>query len=196
MLITNHYKKLKMKQAISLFVLLISIIGYSQSNTQKDWKVEDEFMKIDFLVPGFSYEMGVTSKSTITFQGSVGFVYRKINDNPGEYGFFPYVITRYRNYLNFERRLGLKKNVANNSANFISGSLVFLPGYLLVGNIGNADSNIAIGPSYGFQRTYQSGFNLNLEFGVRGAYNFVSSEANAVPFIDLSLGWAINSRKK
>ncbi|GAA4274312.1 hypothetical protein GCM10022258_36080 [Aquimarina gracilis] len=45
-----------------------------------------------------------------------------------------------------------------------------------------------IGPVWGFQRTYNSGFNLGLELGV--GYAFDSNDEFVAPIVNFRLGWA------
>jgi len=100
-----------------------------------------------------------------------------------------------RYYYNFNKRISKEKNTRNNSANYIS-----IIGHLSPGYYSFSENEFVefvggfVGPTWGFQRTYNSSFNLSLDLGVGYAYND-ENHGVITPIIGFQLGWVINRKK-
>lgn len=162
----------------------------AQSNKQ----VEDGIYKINALLPGVSYEIGVGNTTTINAEAIIGFALRGASNVETEFGIYPGLAVDFRNYLNFERRLRKRKNISGNSGNYISFLNQFQFGTPLIGNLEYASDyyyNAAI--VYGLQRTYKKGFYWSLAFGPGVFINEFDKVTGLL--VDLRLGWVVGGRK-
>jgi len=175
-----------------LFVFMIFTLLVNAQNG----KVEKNQLKLNFLVPGLKYEAGITDKTSVTFGVGMGFSIIGGSNKDTEVSFFPFLESQYKYYYNFEKRRSKGKNTLNNSANYISFIAVVQSQKPLFKSDRYDDrALIVVGPTWGFQRTYKSGFNLSLDLGV--GYAFESSGGNGFvsPLIDIELGWVLNRKK-
>ncbi len=174
-----------MKKTITAILLLSGIILSAQSTTS----VEKQMFKANLLItPGLEYEVGLTENSTLDFRLGTGLLYVETNGE-GEYGVFLTFEAAYRYYYNFEKRANKGKNTSGNSANYVAMTTFFAPGDPILGDL-DADIDYIgqLAPVWGFQRTYNSGFNLGLELGV--GYAFDEDDNFIVPVVNFRLGWA------
>lgn len=134
--------------------------------------LQDNFVSLNLILPGVSFEKKIGKNSTLYSSAGITTSY-SINQSLKESGFSgetrafvnPFIELNYRNYYNFERRIKKSKNVKHNSANYfgVLGTYVFNP----IGDNNNAKINyFELGPVWGFQRVYQSGFYLDLNLGL------------------------------
>lgn len=178
-----------MKNCILVVFLFVSLLGFSQENSG----VEKSQFKINMLAPGISYEHGLSEKSTLLGELGTGFLYT--SEGGESFSVFPYVSAQYRHYYNFEKRAKKGKNTLNNSANYITFITNVSSGKAIIGKRDYiSDVYFGIGPAWGIQRTYKSGFNLDLNLGV--GYGFGNNEKGKfIPMLNLTLGWVINRKK-
>ncbi|MBT8296305.1 MAG: hypothetical protein KJO51_07800 [Gramella sp.] len=98
---------------------------------------------------------------------------------------------QYRYYYNFEKRFDNGKKTSENSANYISGVVSVTGGKPIIGNLEYSnDYGGFIGPAWGLQRVYNSGFKLNLNLGLGLGFND-TSDVYLTPLFGLQLGWII-----
>jgi len=173
-----------------LFVLSASTLIAQSSNT-----VEKSLLKVNALMPGIAYELGVGKKTTFNFEVTIVPISQIEPENLVEVEIFPVLGAEFRYYNNIDRRLGKGKNISGNSANylsFVNQAFITTP---ILGNI-EFDEPIAYlgGVVYGFQRTYKKGFYFNLAFGPA----FFTGDGNpaATIYLDARIGWVIGKRKK
>ncbi len=176
-----------MKKTITAIFLLGTIMVSAQNDTKK---VEDHMFKANLLLtPGIEYEVGVSKNATLDFRLGTGLVYVQYNNDEEDYGIFLTLEGAYRHYYNFERRERKGKNTSGNSANYIAMTTFFAPGSPIIGDLDvDLDYVGQVGPVWGFQRTYNSGFNLGLELGV--GYTFDNLDGYVTPIANFRLGWA------
>jgi len=94
-----------------------------------------------------------------------------------------------------ERRLLKGKNIDANTGNYIALSILYSSGNSIFGDLQLlSNNNLFLGPVYGMQRTYRSGFNFGLEFGVGYFQNDVDGGVSGR--IDFNIGWVIGRNKK
>ena len=107
------------------------------------------------------------------------------------YGVLPAFQSSYRYYYNLNKRLEKGKKVSENSGNYIAAIGTIQSGKPIVGDYTlNNDYSVLIGPAWGLQRVYNSGFKLNLNLGAGYGFNDVGGSYFS-PFIAIHLGWLI-----
>lgn len=175
-----------MKKAITAIFLLSTIFLSAQNSTVG---VEKQLFKVNLLLtPGLEYEVGVSKNSTLDFRLGTGLAYVKVNDDE-DYGVFLNFEGAYRYYYNFEKRASKGKNTSGNSGNYVALTTFLASGDPIIGDLESDTDYIGqVGPVWGFQRTYNSGFNLGLELGL--GYTFSESDSFVAPIVGFRLGWA------
>jgi len=155
--------------------------------------LERHQFKLNLLSPGFTYELGLfKNQSVSTNLGLATATYEE-----------GYVLglamnNRYRYYHNFNRRDRLGKNTSGNSGNYIAAAqAIFFSQLRISTNVeGPDDFNLGFyGMVYGIQRTYEKGFNFNLEVGA-GYYKGDGVPDGYGPLINFTFGWVATKRKK
>ena len=155
--------------------------------------LERHQFKLNLLSPGFTYELGIFKNQSIstnlglaTATYEEGYVLGLAMNN------------RYRYYHNFDRRERLDKNTSGNSGNYIAAAQAIFFSQLRISTDveGPDDFNLGFyGMVYGIQRTYEKGFNFNLEVGA-GYYKGDGVPDGYGPLINLTFGWVATKRKK
>lgn len=175
-----------MRKIITAIFMLGTILLSAQNDTNE---VEKSMFKVNFLItPGIEYEVGLSKNTTLDFRLGTGLGYVKTNNNE-EYGIFLTGEAAYRYYYNFEKRASKGKNTKGNSANYVALSTFFMGGDPIIGKIkADVDYLAQLGPVWGFQRTYNSGFNLGLDLGA--GYVFTNTDGFVAPIVNFRLGWA------
>lgn len=172
-----------MKNIISLLVFFIGTSAYSQF-TQSQFS-------LNALAPSIEYELAITSKTTLDLDLGVGFAYNE-SIAGSAFGIFPGFETQFRYFYNFENRLDREKKISQNSANYLALIASITGGDPLIGNLRySSDYGILLGPAWGLQRVYDSGFKLNLNLGIGYGYN-ENEEAYIAPIFGLQLGWVVS----
>ncbi|NER18587.1 hypothetical protein [Spongiivirga citrea] len=180
-----------MKKTTVLLALIISQFAIGQDSKN----VADSQFKINFLTPGVEFETGISNNSTLNFALGTGIFLRKQNNQDTEFGVFPYLDGQYRYYYNFKRRLDKGKRTDRNSANYFSLSALAQSGKSIIGNVDFTEDYAAfVGPIWGMQRTYNSGFNLNLSAGVGYAWS-ENFDGEILPTVSFTLGWVLGGKK-
>jgi len=155
--------------------------------------LERHQFKLNLLSPGFTYELGLFKNQSVstnlglaTATYEEGYVFGLASNN------------RYRYYHNFNRRERLDKNTSGNSGNYIAAAQAIFFSQLRVATDveGPDDFNLGFyGMVYGIQRTYEKGFNFNVELGA-GYYRGDGVPNGYGPLINLTFGWVATKRKK
>ncbi len=155
--------------------------------------LERHQFKLNLLSPGFTYELGIFKNQSIstnlglaTATYEEGYVLGLAMNN------------RYRYYHNFDRRERLGKNTSGNSGNYIAAAQAIFFSQLRVATDveGPDDFNLGFyGMVYGIQRTYEKGFNFNVEVGA-GYYRGDGVPNGYGPLISFTFGWVATKRKK
>lgn len=173
--------------------LFFSILLASMFNASCQ-SVEKKLLKVDFLLPGITFEKGISKKSSIVVSPMLGFGFASSVD-----GYYfdvsPNLALEYRYYYNLKRRFNLKKKTDNNTGNFfaakammVSPSILNIPSKLK--HINN-EFYAAIGAVYGIQRTYDSGIYILYEGGM--GINLDDSEVG--PLLTFKIGYIIGKNK-
>ncbi|MBO0343516.1 MAG: hypothetical protein VX798_10505 [Bacteroidota bacterium] len=187
-----------MKYGIILFVLgLLPLISHAQWQERGGAfdlvHLERHQFKLNLLSPGFTYELGLFKNQSVSIDLGLatatyeeGYVFGLATNN------------RYRYYHNFNRRDRLGKNTSGNSGNYIAAAqAIFFSQLRISTNVeGPNDFNLGFyGMVYGIQRTYEKGFNFNLELGA-GYYRGDGVPNGYGPLLNITFGWVATKRKK
>lgn len=175
-----------------LLVLFLSVIlGYTQSSRQ----VEDGLFKVNALLPGISYELGIANKATITFEGFIAFTLEGGTNRSTEFGIYPGLQAEYRYFVNMDRRISKNKNISGNSGNYVGFLNQFQTGNPVIGDLEfNSDYFYNVGVVYGIQRTTPRGLYWGISFGPGVLVDQFGTDLGLI--IDGRLGWVIGGRKK
>lgn len=176
-----------MKHFLFVGLLFFSLFSlYAQQQTG----VEKGLLSVNILTPGLEYELGLTNTTTLDFRVGTGFAYQKNMFDEG-YGIYPIFGAQYRYYYNFKKRSEKGKNTASNNANYLALSSAIQSGRPIIGELEYYDDYFGvIGPVWGLQRYYGSGFKLDLNLGAGYSFNN-SGESYFSPIIAFRLGWRI-----
>ena len=172
-----------------LLLLAFGLFCFSLS-AQKIAKVEDNLLSINILTPGLEYEIGVSDASTVDLRAGTGFAYHKNWYTEG-FGIYPIFNLQYRYYYNLAKRLEKEKRIGHNSANYVALSGLVQSGKPVIGDLEyTADYFGVIGPVWGLQRYYGSGFKLDLNLGL--GYGFNDHDSSYLSsLISIRLGWLL-----
>ncbi len=198
-------------KSFSLFLLLILMVGTVKS--QSDITVERNQFKINFLYPGLIYERGISKNSTLRAEFATFFRFSSDSENRNLIAVFPLFDGQYRYYYNFQRRESKGKKISGNSGNFLGMQTFYLSQNPILGKYERSFIDFFwitpggfeiffIGPTYGLQRTYPSGFNLELQF-VLGYFDvnertideIIANSSGIFPGVSFSIGWVLGKRK-
>ena len=170
-------------------ILIITAFISSFVQAQETPSVEKHQFKINVLLPGFVYEYGLSDTNTLYSELSSGYSFSS-NGNGKNWSFYPYIHEQFRHYYNLKRRASKNKVTSYNSGGYVSGAA-----YYYFKSIETNDSFLpsksafVIAPVWGFQRTYNHRFNLDLNIGA--GYFFSSNNSNFTPVLNFTLGWVI-----
>lgn len=176
-------------------ILLFSFCFFSflSITAQDQTLVEDGLFSVNILLPGLEYERGLSNESTLDLRAGTGFGLTGGSGRDTQYGIFLNAHTQYRYYYNFEKRLEKGKNIANNSANYLALNASFDFGDPIIGDYPySLDYGGVLGPVWGLQRYYGSGFKLDLNLGAGYGFN-ESGGSFFSPIIGIRLGWLLSN---
>lgn len=179
---------------LNSFVLFLLFTPLIKTIAQDIPTVEKNLFKIDFLDPGFTFEHGLTTRSTLNSEIGLGLGY-KYSDNYGStFIAYPFILEEYRYYYNFERRIRKGKNISRNSGNYfgVNAGYFFKP-------ITNQQQifveSSQITAFYGLQRTSKRGFNVGYQVGI--AYQMSKSDDDGfAPYFRFTMGWVLGKNKQ
>ncbi|MBM1106211.1 hypothetical protein JQC67_08695 [Aurantibacter crassamenti] len=154
--------------------------------------LERHQFKLNLVGPGISYELGLFKNVTASTSFGPSLAYYTEGYS---FGFAWH--TRLRYYHNLTRRIDMRKNVSGNSGNYISAARsVFWAPLQISNNLQGADdfAMAFYGGVYGIQRTYEKGFNFNIELGA-GYYRGDGVLDGYGTLLNFSFGWVPTKRK-
>lgn len=167
-----------------LFLVIFVIGAQAQSNRN----VEDGIFKINAILPGINFELGVGQQSALNFELGL------IPDWNGALDIFPYLGADYRYFTNFGRRLSKGKNTSGNAGDFIAfTNRAQITAPLLANFEYDEPVLYAGGIVYGIQRTYDPGFYWGTSFGP--AFFSGDNSPSLGLLLNLKLGWVLGGRK-
>ncbi|WP_421812645.1 hypothetical protein [Flagellimonas sp.] len=185
------------------YKIVFTVLCFVSTIMQAQWQewggtfdlphLERHQFKLNLLSPGFTYELGLfKNQSVSTNLGLATATYQE------GYVFGLAMNNRYRYYHNFNRRQRLDKNTSGNSGNYIAAAqAIFFSQLRISTNVeGPDDFNLGFyGMVYGIQRTYEKGFNFNVELGA-GYYKGDGVLDGYGPLFNFTFGWVATKRKK
>lgn len=194
--------------------IIIAIFCFAINYSQDQKNVESQFL-VNALWPGISYELAVDKNITLKFDAATSLGVISF-DNSG-FDLFPRFDVQLRSYYNFERRIEKGKTTSGNSGNYYGIHSYYASDTSLLGNDFEPDlaniivfgpasfETLYVGATFGMQRTYQSGFNWGMQFGL-GIINVdfdnntdaiqVTREVSLYPNFRVTIGWVIRMKKK
>ncbi|CAL67765.1 hypothetical protein [Christiangramia forsetii] len=174
-----------MKHFLFVLALIASLNIFSQETT-----TNNQF-SLNLLAPSAEYEFSVSDRSTIDLNLGIGFTYQYSSLFGEAYGIYPGFEAQYRYYYNFEKRADKGKKTSENSANYITGIASVTSGNAIIGDLDyENDYGAFVGPAWGLQRVYESGFKLNLNLGLGLGFND-SGDTYVKPLFSFQLGWLV-----
>jgi hypothetical protein len=177
------------KNSKIVILAVFSAITVSHSSAQEKPTVAKSQFKINVLLPGFVYEHGLSSKNTLYSEISSGYGYTS-NTFGYTSRFYPFINTQIRHYYNLDKRVSKNKTIKKNTGSFVAFEASYhFKSINTNKNFLQSDASLIAGPVWGFQRTYNKNFNLDLNAGI--AYNFKKADSNVIPIINFTLGWVI-----
>lgn len=173
----------------SYLVVLFTVTFYCAFG--QDSFVNKNLYKVNLLTPSIESELGLTKKTTLDLKLGTGLQISGGTGRKTDWSFFPFAELQYRYFYNLEKRVSKNKRTTNNSGNYVALSTAIHSGKSMFGNANYAEKYFAgIGPVWGMQRSYKSGFSLNLSGGLGLGFSDLSS-AELMTSINVSLGWVI-----
>lgn len=170
--------------------LLFLLFVISSSGQEISRLTQNQF-SATFFLPGVEYETPVADNSTISLRIGTGFGYAAGMFRETEFGIYLNLRGQYRHFYNFRKRLEKEKNISNNSGNYLALHTALFYGKPIIGELETAaDISGLIGPVWGIQRVYNSGFKLNLFLGAGYGFNDIGGSGIS-PILGFSLGWLI-----
>ena len=154
--------------------------------------LERHQFKFNLVGPGISYELGLFKNVTASTSFGPALAYYQEGYTFG-FGWH----TRLRYYHNFERRIDMRKNITGNSGNYLSAARSVFWGPLQISENLSPPNDFAMafyGGVYGIQRTYEKGFNFNVELGL-GYYRGDGVFDGYGGLLNFSFGWVATKRK-
>lgn len=178
-----------------LFIFLLCALNQTHAQIEKGAglvSLERHQLTLDLLAPGIRYEVRLSDHISASTAFSPGFASYQAGNILG-YAWH----NRLRLYLNLLHRLNKGKNTSGNSGDYFAvANTVFWGGLQITGNFETSD-DFAIsfyGAMYGVQRTFERGFNYNVELGY-GHYQGDGTTNGYGPLVSFSFGWVPTKRK-
>ncbi len=189
--------KFPLTPALFFLLMIITEVGFAQ-NLDSEKSVSSLF-KLNFFLPGISYEQKLAQYQTLHFSGYLDAVINTQSTNGGSHTdiyLLPTVAFEIRSYYNLNKRdrKGLRTDM--NSGNYLAP--VYIGRY---SHREDFDSELwihLIGAVWGIQRTALSGFSFELNLGA--GYSFADQETEDYnntfePIIQIALGYRIGKRE-
>lgn len=185
------------KLTIYILLTLTTKTGFSQVETSEE--IVSSVFKLNFFMPGASYEQKITTNQTLHFSTymDVSFLSQTSNDNTQfNLLFSPVGSVEFRNYYNIKARARKGLSTYLNSANYIAP--LYLGRYTLSSQYTDHLWINQIGAVWGLQRTGTKGFSFDLNLGL--GYTFDNpgfTYYNSIePIIQLALGFRLGHKSK
>ncbi|MDW3211889.1 MAG: hypothetical protein R8N23_18610 [Reichenbachiella sp.] len=158
-----------LKTILTILIAFGSIsFGFAQGTIAPDLKQTQ--LKITILPLGASLEQKLGKKQSLNLAGGLqlgAYAYSSSNGSGTEFYAAPFFTGEIRNYYN---RKFVKKDLEQNSGNYVA--LAFGYSGNRLGEAENVifensfENSFFVGPVWGFQRNYKTGFHLNLSIGL------------------------------
>lgn len=195
-----------MKRKVYTFLVLLFFLVIESKAQQfvESWdntpNLDRHMLTFNLINPGIRYELGLFKN--VSLSSSINPALSHYSEGYS-FGFAWHTQIRY--YHNFKKRYDLKRNVAGNSANFISFARTAFFEPIQIATDLDFDRNSSIvflGPTYGFQRTNKHDFNITAEigYGIYQAYGVFNKDDLIADgrgiLINVTFGWVATNRKR
>ena len=150
-----------------IYILLIVTAKTGFAQDEKPHLSVSSVLKLNFILPGVSYEQKIGNYSTLNFAAYMdGMISDKIESVNRQSHLFliPTFNVEFRNYYNMNKRDAKGKRTALNSANYIAP--VYLSRYSHTSLYSDRILVHQVGAVWGMQRNYPKGFSLDLNGGM------------------------------
>lgn len=176
-----------MKSKILIFLVFCCTLIVNGQNLKTETKNQ---FSINLVAPSLEWEVSIGEKSSIDLKLGAAFAYAKVGSE-SDFGIFPVFESQYRFYYNFVKRMERGKKTSDNSANYVAILGNVRSGNPIIGDLEIEDDfAFLVGPTWGLQRVYGSGFKLNLNLGAGFGINDLG-DSYFSPLIGIQLGWVI-----
>lgn len=179
-----------------IILMLVSTAVSSQVEQRGNFfdliNLERHQVKLNLVGPGLSYELGLFKNVSASTSFGLGSAHYQEG-----YSFGYAWHARMRWYHNLNRRINLNKNVSGNSGNYFAAARSIFWGPLQISNSLAPPDDFAFavyGGVYGIQRTYEKGFNFNVELG-SGYFDGDGIPNGYGALLSFSFGWVATKRK-
>jgi hypothetical protein len=181
-----------------LLVTLYSVLLFFYKNAfaqKEEVPSVSNIVKLNFLMPGISYEQRIAKYKTIYFGAYLNaFISSKkyYTQTQSELNFGPTLDIEFRNYYNLKRRFRNNLRTVRNSANYIAP--IYNGTYIKTSSIPDARLISQIGAVWGMQRNYPKRFSLDFNVGLGYIFNNIGATNNNTiwPIAQVSLGFWLN----
>lgn len=165
-----------MKNLIILFTSAVLMISVNSGSAQENSKyVSNNLVKLNFFVPGISYEKALAKTTTLYVSPYFDFLVANEGEGYGGINFYkaPSLDVDLRNYYNIKRRAEKGRYTDHNNANYLS--LKYVLRYTVVDpNSGHEFLHQAV-LSWGWQHNYPMGIGFDLKLGFRYSFDLESN---------------------
>ena len=148
-------------------------------------------IKIGLIGGWLSYEKAISENFTIDTEIGYGGGFMKGTDDKTDYIFTLIISAEPRYYYNFNKRIEKGRKTLNNSANYLSAELFYVPDLLTATNRNNVTVNKSFGiiPKWGFRRSLSEKINFEFAIGIGYAWgeNNIDGLTSA---LDLKFGYS------
>ena len=177
-----------------VFLQFFSVTSFSQG--EGPFQVDPGVFRINFLLPGVSYEQRLASDKTffISAYTDAFIIDNGLVDEELDLFFSANINGEFRTYYNFAKRSEKGRRTAVNSANYISP--LYIGRYSRTGDFDQLQWVNQLGFQWGMQRNGPKHFGLDLSFGLLYTVNAQNTNYPTVgPLIQLRLGFWLGPDK-
>lgn len=180
-----------MKKIFSFIIILFFTLVFSQENTEPQkyfFGVQAGFLGLNAYNESPLTDRFVL-RSEIDLTGGIwgGDLYSKTG-----FALIPTIVVAPKFYYNINKRNSEKKNTKNNSANYISANLRYVPNWFVISNVEGLEVNpsISLIPTWGLRRNFSNNFNYELQLGIGvGKVLKPNYDLQVIPNISFRIGY-------
>lgn len=142
------------------FLFLTLLMNISFIKAQEQYNLDNKnIFRLNILNPSLEYEIGFGENTAISVSTGIGYggSYRELEVSSADgfvYVIAPFLDIQYKFLYNREKRYAKKKNIFYNSGNYISVRGIARFSSIAENIVRTDNSDFAIGPTWGFQRSF------------------------------------------
>lgn len=169
-------------------VILITNFSYAQNSG-----VEKSITGLQIGILGTSIYNEYKLTNRIALRSDVGLIlgFSLGSRSPKSYNLVPYIGVQPKYYFNIKERGEKEKNIKNNSANYFSLQLDYLPNLFIISNKKNQsiENQIHMIPTFGIRRNFAENFNYEFKVGFGIAYSLDNETTSGMPNLSFKVGY-------